>query len=96
VPTKKTTTKRTGTKKTARNNAGKTAKKGASASATGMLNMRRCGPRSIAEAIVAREATHPSFGRDVLAWVEKVRAETSATPHVRAAQVMPRETHATH
>jgi hypothetical protein len=75
------TTKKTGAKKPTKRNAGKTAK-------AGTLNVRRCGPKAVAAAIAARGA---GFWADVQADVPwRLEAPT------RAAQVMPRETPATH
>lgn len=56
------------------------------AEATG-TNLRRVGPRKIAEAIAAREAHKPGFWADVQKWVTKAMAESAPA---RVAQVMPR------
>lgn len=55
------------------------------------MNMRRVGPRKVAEAIAARG---PKFWRDVQAWMGKQNDQptTRKSPR-RVAQVEPRATH---
>jgi hypothetical protein len=77
------TTKKTGTKKTTTRNAAKTAKAGAT----------RVTAKSMAADIIRRTKRNPDFWVDVKGYVGEGLGEGRIS---RAAQVMPRETPATH